>query len=283
MPLPIANFGYLVEDLTVNFTNLSLNIDEDTIYDWQFGDGDSSNLENPTHIYLGEGFYNVTLTVTNGADSNQITVLINTTGEINPNIKIDIPSMIDLYSPSSVVGTIKNNNQKAFLIAKWQEYLRPLMFNPEITLENTHNPSAWPFLVNNLIAKLVVIDIIGMESSSLLLSSATNAESSSNPNNPIADEGAIKMIETGPAKTEFYDVANASESALNLIKAFTSILKPGGVLDELRSSTCQDAQRLRLYLPMCGQLKQVINFKVVKADDKGKYASNPFGITPRMK
>jgi PKD repeat protein len=41
------------------FENLSLN---GCTYDWDFGDGNTSNLETPTHIYTSTGTYNITLT-----------------------------------------------------------------------------------------------------------------------------------------------------------------------------------------------------------------------------
>ncbi len=36
-----------------------------SVWDWDFGDGNGSNLQNPTHIYNAAGTYNVTLTVNN--------------------------------------------------------------------------------------------------------------------------------------------------------------------------------------------------------------------------
>ena len=42
-------------------------------WSWHFGDGDSSNLQNPTHQYLYNGFYNVTLIATNNNGSNSAT------------------------------------------------------------------------------------------------------------------------------------------------------------------------------------------------------------------
>ena len=66
--------------LTINFNNLSLGAD-DVI--WDFGDGNTSNLLNPTHTYTSKGVYDVKLNVFN-----------NTTGcshEINKTIKLTIP------------------------------------------------------------------------------------------------------------------------------------------------------------------------------------------------
>lgn len=54
--------------LTVNFTNLTLGA---TIYKWDFGDGDISADENPTHVYDTAGTYSVTLTVEEGTPDEQ--------------------------------------------------------------------------------------------------------------------------------------------------------------------------------------------------------------------
>jgi PKD repeat protein len=37
---------------------------------WNFGDGTTSTLQNPTHTYSSQGWYTVTLTVTRGTSSN---------------------------------------------------------------------------------------------------------------------------------------------------------------------------------------------------------------------
>lgn len=69
--LPTANFSYSVEELTVDFTNLSSNADS---YVWDFGDGvGTSTEENPTYTYAAEGVYSVTLTASNSDGSTQST------------------------------------------------------------------------------------------------------------------------------------------------------------------------------------------------------------------
>jgi len=63
---PIADFTSYVregcEETTVNFTDLSN--DADT-WSWDFGDGGSSNEQNPSHTYTAAGKYTVRLVVTN--------------------------------------------------------------------------------------------------------------------------------------------------------------------------------------------------------------------------
>ena len=47
--------------LTINFTNASTTA---VSYLWNFGDGNTSTLENPTHTYQNRGSYSVSLTIT---------------------------------------------------------------------------------------------------------------------------------------------------------------------------------------------------------------------------
>jgi len=72
---PIADFEADVTEgcynLTVNFTDLSEN--DPTDWDWTFGDGGTSTDENPTYNYTSPGTYSVTLVVTNGEGSDNIT------------------------------------------------------------------------------------------------------------------------------------------------------------------------------------------------------------------
>ncbi len=73
--------------LEVHFTNLSVNA---TGYLWNFGDGVTGTLENPTHIYAAAGIYTVTLTAggAGGSDTeikaNYITVGGQTEAVIDP-------------------------------------------------------------------------------------------------------------------------------------------------------------------------------------------------------
>jgi hypothetical protein len=56
---PVANFSVDIpaNSFTASFTNTSLNSDE---FMWYFGDGDSTDFENPTHTYFN-GIYEVSL------------------------------------------------------------------------------------------------------------------------------------------------------------------------------------------------------------------------------
>lgn len=70
---PFADFDYLIDELTVDFDNLSNGA---TSYHWNFGDGGTSTLENPIHVYDEDGIYDVTLTATNACGTDFHTVEI---------------------------------------------------------------------------------------------------------------------------------------------------------------------------------------------------------------
>jgi PKD repeat protein len=52
--------------LSVSFTDQST-VPEPTSWSWDFGDGATSNEQNPTHVFMEDGVYTVTLTVTGAA------------------------------------------------------------------------------------------------------------------------------------------------------------------------------------------------------------------------
>ncbi len=70
---PVANFSAGtstgIAPLALNFMNTSTGTI--STYTWRFGDGTTSSVQNPTHVYSTAGLYNVSLTVTGpgGADT----------------------------------------------------------------------------------------------------------------------------------------------------------------------------------------------------------------------
>ena len=84
--IPVANFSSNVTEgavpLSVNFTDTSTN--SPTSWLWDFGDGNTSTSENPTHIYSSTGTYNVSLNVSNVAGSNISTQLSYITTAVTP-------------------------------------------------------------------------------------------------------------------------------------------------------------------------------------------------------
>jgi PKD repeat protein len=77
---PTAAFSSSCTDLECDFTDGSADPDGAVIrWQWDFGDGSSAGVRNPSHEYAGAGTYTVTLTVSDAADaeastSSQVTV-----------------------------------------------------------------------------------------------------------------------------------------------------------------------------------------------------------------
>ena len=84
---------------TVQFTNASENAN---FYQWDFGDGSSSILENPTHEYDSEGTYKVILTAIGDEDSNtasrEIIVFQSYDVSIYEGVGIEGASLLDSWS-----------------------------------------------------------------------------------------------------------------------------------------------------------------------------------------
>lgn len=73
---PYANFEANItqgcDELTVQFTDLSLN--DPTTWAWDFGDGNTSELQHPEHTYNTPGVYTVSLSVTNSEGADQFEI-----------------------------------------------------------------------------------------------------------------------------------------------------------------------------------------------------------------
>jgi PKD repeat protein len=71
---PVANFATNKTEgttpLTVKFTDTSIN--NPTGWRWNFGDNQTSTVQNPEHTFSGVGVYNVTLVATNGDGSSGV-------------------------------------------------------------------------------------------------------------------------------------------------------------------------------------------------------------------
>lgn len=84
---PTSDFSYNCELLNCAFTDSSSSGELITQWSWDFGDGASSTLQNPTHVYSGAGSYDVQLTISDitGASSSIIqTLVVNETQPVPP-------------------------------------------------------------------------------------------------------------------------------------------------------------------------------------------------------
>ncbi|WAC04658.1 MAG: PKD domain-containing protein [Methanoregula sp.] len=75
-PPPVASFTGIptsgTAPITVAFTDTSTN--SPTSWAWNFGDAETSSIQNPSHQYTSAGNYTVTLTATNAVGSNTATM-----------------------------------------------------------------------------------------------------------------------------------------------------------------------------------------------------------------
>ena len=104
---PVANFSadetLGCDNLTVQFTDESANVP--TSWEWDFGDGSpTSSEENPVHTYSAPGVYDVSLTVTNATDSENITM--NSYIHIGETPSIDLSMTQANYSESNGSVTV---------------------------------------------------------------------------------------------------------------------------------------------------------------------------------
>ena len=77
---PTANFTFRTSELTATFTDASTDSDGSVVsWSWNFGDGSTSFVQNPSHTYTAAGTYTVSLTVTDddgatGSTQQSVTV-----------------------------------------------------------------------------------------------------------------------------------------------------------------------------------------------------------------
>ena len=86
---PTAAFtsaGYVCLDSPICFTNLSTNADS---YQWDFGDGNVSNMSDPCHTYASPGTYTVTLTATKANYDAEGNPLCCCTNVITSTVEVD--------------------------------------------------------------------------------------------------------------------------------------------------------------------------------------------------
>lgn len=99
--LPSASFTHFETALTVSFANTSANA---TSYLWDFGNGQTSTLPNPTHTYATDGIYTVTLIASNncGDDTTTVTIDLNSVATADPSLI----GQVQIY-PNPNTGTFK--------------------------------------------------------------------------------------------------------------------------------------------------------------------------------
>lgn len=135
---PVANFS---ADATTSCTGIikftDLSNGSPTSWLWNFGDGITSNTQNPTHVYTNNGIYTVTLTATNAYGSNTKTI----TGYITVS-KPAAPTANDVSNCGSGSFSLSaaSSNPVAWLDSNG---IKISSQNPFVTPVLTHSTSYW--------------------------------------------------------------------------------------------------------------------------------------------
>ncbi|MCB9231535.1 MAG: PKD domain-containing protein [Bacteroidia bacterium] len=80
-PVPTSAFSWISNGNQVNFTDQSTN--SPTVWNWDFGDGNTSALQNPTHTFATQGAFNVCLTTENDCGMDTVCEPLLLTGAEN--------------------------------------------------------------------------------------------------------------------------------------------------------------------------------------------------------
>ncbi|MDD2732810.1 MAG: PKD domain-containing protein [Desulfuromonadaceae bacterium] len=98
---PVAGAAPLEVQFAANATDIEGQL---LIYSWDFGDGATSSVSNPEHIYTQAGSYTARITVSDGADSTTTTTIIT----VSPTIELNVTKAdIDFKSKKSLLADVE--------------------------------------------------------------------------------------------------------------------------------------------------------------------------------
>lgn len=137
---PIANFSAdsaISCSGIIQFTDLSTN--SPTSWFWDFGDGNTSTLQNPSHTYALDGYYTITLQATNGVGTdtyykyNFINVNSGFCNGVNMPTSTPLPIQTEcigvLYDDGGSSGNYSDNTNSTIVIAPTGATLITLIFS----------------------------------------------------------------------------------------------------------------------------------------------------------
>jgi Zn-dependent metalloprotease/chitodextrinase len=121
---PTANFTYVVNcpGRVVDFTDASFDPDGSIVsWDWDFGDGNTSTAQNPSHTYAADGTYTVTLTVTDDCNPP----LSNTISK-NVVVNCGVPPEIFVYDITQTIVQKGKNHESVAVVTIWDTANAPV-------------------------------------------------------------------------------------------------------------------------------------------------------------
>jgi len=225
---PKAYFYAKPNGLEVSFYNRTVPGGTGPSYVWDFGDGNSSTQENPTHTYSESGYYRVKFSCTDSEGTSSVALIvyfsasgITGTEPIMYMVKARIPQDVSVTDQDIYSETLK-----------WQEVFYD-SFPSVISYENRHDETLYSALENSVIAKLVVRDLIAAGANSYLLTLGGGSSS--------GGSGDIKKITTGPADAEWFSASSS----------WYGIMRPGSLWDQLNKEICTLGSVLQVKMPGC--------------------------------
>ena len=114
LPLFIASPTSGTAPLDVTFTDESTG--SPASWSWDFGDGNTSTLENPTNTYANDGTYSVTLTEENSLGTNATTM----TGYIVVGSTAPVASFTESYTSGTAPLTVQFTDQSTESPTSWE-------------------------------------------------------------------------------------------------------------------------------------------------------------------
>lgn len=243
MAIPVANFNFYANALEVVFEDLTSNTP--TSWAWNFGDGNNSILKNPTHTYVAEGKFKVSLVATNtdGSSTFEYEILVSLNATLNQTVE----TMVREALPSGLTIPAIELTQS---VRRWQMYLQPKIYMPfEVLPADTFKQEKYPGLANVLISKLIVYEQLIEQASKTMISTLTSDGGAST-------SGTIKKIESGPSVAEWY---NTSETWKTIFAGKTDT----GFFGSMLQDVCIFAGRQNISIPeLCGRRKTTVLFGV---------------------
>lgn len=135
--LPAARFTGAVNGAEVSFTNQSVNAGQ---YTWDFGDGATSTLTAPQHIYTANGLYTVTLTAkrANCNYSNTYTDTIRITSATSIKQQDAIPAFVPELFPNPVQNELLVRSRQALNAIKIRDINGRVVLQAMLPENNNH-------------------------------------------------------------------------------------------------------------------------------------------------
>jgi PKD repeat protein/C1A family cysteine protease len=124
-----ANMTAVCDNMEIEFIDLSENFPTEWL--WDFGDGNTSTEQNPTHVYALTGFYTVSLRVENAYGPNQQTIIDYIVVGITPSISYEVTSATGAaIADGGIVVTVTGGQEPYYIEWSHDE------FETSLTLEN---------------------------------------------------------------------------------------------------------------------------------------------------